>query len=98
MSMSTYVMGFRPPDEKFKKFAAIWKQCQEAGVEPPDEVSKFFEHTDPDPQGVEVRLPEGNAKNACVFDWTDGDMQQGIEVNVTKLPKDVTILRFVNSF
>ncbi len=97
MSMTTYVKGFRPPDEKFKKFAAIWKQCEDAGVNPPKEVSEFFELVDPDTKGVEVRLT-GFGKDACVSEWTDGDMRQGIEVDVTKLPKDVKILRFVNSF
>jgi len=97
MSVTTYVKGFRPPDTKFKKFAAIWKQCGDAGVSPPKEVDDFFQGVDPDPKGVEVDLPN-SGKLACVSEWTDGDMEQGIEVDVTKLPKDVTILRFVNSY
>jgi hypothetical protein len=95
--MSTVVQGFRPPDEKFKKYAAIWRQCAEAGIAPPKEVEKFFEGEEPDPQGVEVDLPEG--KDGCLKPWRNstGDAQ-GYEVDLKKLPKDVTVLRFYNGW
>ena len=97
MSMSTVVQGFRPPDEKFKKYAAIWHQCADAGVTPPKEVDKFFEGVAPDPQGVEVRLEKGEGK--CLREWRhpSGDAQ-GYEVDLRKLPKDVTVLRFYNGW
>jgi hypothetical protein len=97
MNISTIVQGFRPPDEKFKKFAAIWKQCEEAGIDPPKEVEEFFNYEAPDPQGVEVRLKEG--KDGCLKEWRhpSGDAQ-GYEVDLTKLPKDVTVIRFYNGW
>jgi hypothetical protein len=91
MSMSTTVVGFRPPDEKWQKMKAAWDGCKQAGVEPPREVTKFFEDYDPDPKGVRVNI------NAAVVIYKD-DMEEGLEVDIRKLPKDVTIVRFVNSW
>lgn len=95
MGMSTHVVGFRPPDAKFKKFAAIWKQCEEAGISPPKEVDSFFESVPPDPKGVEIDLD--GMKNGPVSAWRN-DSCDGYEVDLTKLPKDVTVLRFYNSW
>lgn len=124
MSMSTSVVGFRPPDAKWKKMKAIYDACDEAGVSIPDEVDSFFNGEPPDDAGVRVKLerdaeeteqpamvrngggfmvpaPTSNhpkkKKIGCVKPYSD-DMQEGFEVDVTKLPKDVTIIRFVNSY
>ncbi len=95
MSMSTNVIGFRPPDDKFKKFAAIWHQCEDAGVSMPREVEEFFQGVAPDPQGVKVHLKEG--KDGPVKPWKEDD-GEGFEIDLTKLPKDVKIIRFWNSW
>jgi hypothetical protein len=87
--MSTHVLGFKPPDEKWKKMKAIWDSCQAAGIDPPQEVEKFFDYCDPDPNGVEVKIE--------ATEWRD-NAREGYEIDVSKLPKDVTILRFYNSW
>jgi hypothetical protein len=92
MSVSRHVIGFRPPDEQYKKMAKAWKACEEAGVEPPAEVSRYFDDVEPDPAGMEVDLGK------AVTEWTDGDMCEGYEIDVTKLPKGVTIIRSYTSY
>jgi len=91
MSMSTSVYGFRPPDERFKEMLAIYKACTKAKIEIPAEVDEFFDGGEPDPAGVAIDL--GKAEKEF---RTDG--QEGIEIDLKKLPKDVTLIRFVNSW
>lgn len=93
MGMSTHVIGIRRPDEKWSQMKAVWDACKLAGVEPPDEVANFFEYGTPDPSGIRVEL-EGKP---CVRVFND-DMRQGFEVDIDKLPKNVTFVRFYNSW
>jgi hypothetical protein len=91
MSMSTHVVGFRPADEKWKTMKAIWDACEDAGVQIPKEVEKFFGYETPDDSGMDVDL--GNA----LTEWSD-ESREGYELDVTKIPKDLTIIRFYNSW
>ena len=95
MSMSAYVVAFRPPDQRWKTMKAVWDACAGAGVELPKEVSAFFNHDSPDDAGVKVDLlyPE---RHECVREYNERD-SEGYEIDVTKLPPGVTILRFYNS-
>ena len=95
MGMSTYVKGFRPPDEKFKKMEAAYKTCKAAGIPMPMEIEDFFDGAEPDPNGVEIDLTIGT--DAAAKKWNDG-CSQGYDVDVSKLPKDVTVIRFINSW
>jgi len=91
MSMSTYVVAFRPPDETFKKMKAIFDVCAEAGVDLPKEVSEFFDDSEPDPKGVEIKIPD------AIEPWAN-DMAQGFQIDLDKLPKDVKYIRFYNEW
>jgi hypothetical protein len=93
MSMSTHIVGFKPPDEKWKAMKAIWEACERGHVPLPREVIDFFAGNPPDDAGVEVPLD----KHACVSPHKS-EGQNGYEVDVTALPKDVTIIRFFNSW
>lgn len=92
MSMSTYIVCFRAPDEKWEKMRAVYDSCRDLGVEPPSEVLEFFNDQPPDPRGVEIPF-DGH-------EWTDpdGDSRDGIEVVIADLPPDLTHIRFVNSY
>lgn len=71
---------------------AAWDSCRAANVEPPDEVTAFFDHVHPgDEPGQEVEL--GDAAE----EWGD-DYRSGFQVAVEKIPKDVKIIRFYNSY
>jgi hypothetical protein len=91
MSMSTHIYGFRPPDEKWKKMRVIWDACVEADIPVPKQVCNFFGDDIPNSAGVQVDIKK--AVSPIRQDMTDG-----FEVDLTKLPKDVTKLRFVNSY
>lgn len=90
MSMSTHVVGFTPPDEKWQKMKDIWDACEAAKVEAPMEVQKFFDYKDPDPQGVIMEIP--------YLTWGNNDYALGIEIEVERIPKHVKIIRFYNSW
>jgi hypothetical protein len=92
MSMSTHVYGFRTPDnEQFQKMSQAWWACYHAGIDIPDEVEAYFDGEEPDPAGQQVDLA------GAWREWR-ADMQEGIEVVVSKIPSDVTVIRFVNSY
>lgn len=94
MSMTVHVVGFRPPDDKWKKMKAVWDACVKADVEIPEDVLDFFNHVAPDDRGVEVELEK---LPACTKRYrTEG--REGYEIDVTKLPYGVTVVRFYNSY
>lgn len=95
MSMSTHVVGFKPPDDKWKKMKAVWDSCAAAGMDPPKNVLEFFNWVPPDDRGVEVDLE----KHPCVAKYNPPNRgQDGFEIDVKKLPPDVTVIRFYNSY
>jgi hypothetical protein len=97
MSMSTHVVAFKPTDDKWRMMAAAWDACVNAGVTPPDAVRQFFGHEPPDPQGVEVS--EGELRKCgALREWENDKSSEGYEINVSKLPPDVTVIRFYNSY
>ncbi len=93
MGMSTHVVGFRPPDEKWHSMKKIWDSCTEAGIDIPEEVGKFFDWETPDEAGVEIDLEKTSACRKY-----NEDMRDGFEIVVAELPPDVKIIRFVNSY
>lgn len=98
MGMHSYVKGVKPADAKYRKMQAIYEQCEAADVSIPKEVDDFFNGERPDPKGVVVSL-NPSAKGP-VQEWRDeqNEMLEGFEVDITRLPKDVTIIRFINSY
>ncbi len=93
MGMSTYVSGFSPPDAKWKEMKAIWDSCHVAGVEVPSEVYNFFDGETPDERGRDVDLKSYD----CCSDWSE-EMRSGYEIDVTKIPENIKVIRFYNSW
>jgi hypothetical protein len=91
MGMSTRVEGFRPPDGDWVKMKKVWDACENADIAPPPEVQDYFENRPPDPTGVVVDISE------AVSEY-NAEMQDGYEVDLSKLAKDVKVIRFVNSY
>jgi len=89
--MSTNVVAFRPADEKWKQMKAVYDACDKAGVSIPEEVDDFFNGEPPDEAGVEVAIAH------AMQEWND-DGGEGYEVDISKLPKDIKIIRFYNSW
>jgi len=88
--MSTNVVGFIPPDDNWKKMKKIWDTCKEMNIEPPIEVLDFFDGSQPDDNGKEVGLP--------IDKWNDDMSRSGFELEIDKIPENVKIIRFYNSW
>ncbi len=93
MSMTTSVVGIVPPDAKWREMKAVWDSCTKAGVPVPEKVSTFFNDENPDEAGVVVDL----YKSPAVKEWNAED-EQGLEVELAKLPPHIKFLRFCNSY
>jgi len=94
MGMSTNIIGFRPPDEKWKKMKAAWDSCREAGIDLPDELWEFFGGSGPDEAGIKIDLEE---EEGVVEDYT-GDGESGYDVLLSNLPDSIDRIRFYNSW
>lgn len=93
--MSTWwdVIGVRPPDEKWQQMKAIYDACAAAGVEIPQEVDDFFNGEKPDPDGIRVSLEPSGAVTELENEYYSGKV-----VELAKLPKNITHLRFFISW
>ena len=89
MGMSTHVVGFRPPDEKWYQMKSIWDACVEASISVPDEVLVFFCDNDPEDAGIEVELK---------LEPYTGKGEEGYDVILSEVPKSVDRIRFYNSW
>jgi len=88
MYKKSYVLGGKPADDKYKKMAAAWEACTDAGVDIPVEIEEFFNYTKPD----------GNTIWSEIKDAITMDCDYGIElwvVDLKKLPDDITLIKFM---
>lgn len=91
MTQSLRLSAYVPPDERWEQMARIFFACKEARVEPPYEVSEYFEDGEPEPHGKEVSL-KGLAREY------KADMHWGLEIEVGKIPENAKVLRFYISY
>lgn len=100
MGMSMHVIGFKPPDETWEKMKAVWDACTAADLAPPPAVEEFFDWKKPDGSGVKIDL-RGSAcceeYEACCEEYEEGG-KVGFEIDLSKLPADVKVIRFYNSW
>ncbi len=94
MSMSTHVEAFAPPDDKWKKMKAVWDSCQKAGIVLPIEVEVYFNGEEPDEAGVKIELKDDHP---AISEYS-ADSASGYEIDLTKLPAHIKIIRVVNSY
>jgi hypothetical protein len=99
--MGLSVMAITPPNEEWEKMKTIWEACEAANVEVPAAVDQFFDGMPPDEKGVVLflnDLMDGRGHHLCLSLYTNEEMEEeGYEVDLSKLPKGVTFLRFVYS-
>jgi hypothetical protein len=95
MGMHSYVLGFREPDEKWHQMKSVWDACKAADIDSPKEVEMFFGGEAPDPSGIETPLSYG--KSPCCSEYKS-DMREGFEIDISKLPDNITKIRFVNAY
>lgn len=93
MGMSTHVIGFRPPDERWHQMKSAYDALKKAGLEIPDEIGRFFDWESPDPSGQEVKLKKGDHYS----EWNE-DSRSGYEIDIRKLPPETHIIRVYNAW
>jgi hypothetical protein len=98
MGMSTHVSGVRDLDGRFKQMINVKLACEAANIEYPREVNEYFLDYDPgcDVEDLERYMSEVAIENACTCD--NYDATESYEVDITKLPEDITKVRFINSW
>ena len=96
MSMSLHVKGIVMPDDQHKKIMAVVKACHEAKVDLPAMVEKYFKGTDyegSEPGYILEECGEGMSIRVPQESWSVSECQ-GIDVEISKLPPNITKLRF----
>lgn len=96
VSMSMCVVAFKSPDEEYTKMKAAYDACAAAGVNPPAKVSDYFGDEKPSDKGGLIDLRRCGAKNTpheCLSKY-NAEMEEGFEIDVTKLPPGVKFVRF----
>ena len=92
MGMSTWVVGFKPADAEWNKMLKVWESCENAGVNAPDEVLEFFNDEDPTGKpGMQVDI-SGACTEHCA------EMEDGYNIDISKLPPGVKFVRVFNSY
>lgn len=93
MSVSYGVKGLKPVTEDYKKRLEIYKSCRELKINPPDEIRKYFEDDgEPCDDGIIVYLKKD------VVNESTGYSSVYYDVDLSKLPKGVTKVRFEVSY
>lgn len=82
-----FITGYREPTPEFEKMKAIYLHCQDLKIDPPDAVQKYFPSEPGDGPNVDLY------KHESVTEWST-DYAEGYEVDLSKLPKGTTKLRF----
>ncbi len=92
MGASPFIQGFKSKDgEDFKKHEKVLRACLDAGIKKlPEETAIYFGD-----DAVELCVLEESLEaslNGCYEDY-QGDMEDGYEIKVKDIPKDVDIIR-----
>lgn len=89
---SVEVVAIKPPNAKWLKMKEVWDSCRAADIGTPKEVADFFNGEAPDENGVVIEITK---KPGCrpFFEEVDGLSEEGYILDISKLPKDATLLR-----
>lgn len=95
MSMSSHVVFLRSKDnEEYQKMLKVKRVCDETGIEYPKEVESYFSGDGDYEIGEDVPLYMDADKETKEY---NGDMEKGLEIKVSDIPKGVEVIRFYNS-
>lgn len=97
MSMSSHIVAFRSENKgKYLKLKKAFEACKEAGIEfayMPREIQDYFKWSENPEEALQIEL-----QIDVHYTHYSEDMEDGFEVKLTDLPKEVTKLRFYNSY
>ncbi len=91
MGMSTHIIAFRPPDKEWLEMKQVYDACLTAGIDIPGQVEAFFGGDRPDDSGVRIDI------SLLLEEWQE-ESRQGYQLDLSKLPDGIKILRFYNSW
>jgi hypothetical protein len=97
MGMNTHVVGFKAPNDKWKRMKKAYEACVEAGIEIPESIDDFFGGEMPDEGGIEVEIEY----HSSVQRFSDPHPRDGFIVDIKGLLEhypDLTHIRFFNSY
>lgn len=98
MGMSTHIQAFVPDtDLDYQRHKKVVAMCLQLSVSLPSETAAYFNAHNPRHVNPEEKLEIELVEDIHYTDWSD-DSSQGYEVDLTKLPKGVTKLRFYNNW
>ena len=92
MSVYSYIQGLKPKTEEYENKLQIYKLCRKANVNVPEEVEKYFDGEICE-EGILTDIPQDAVK-----EYADDCCRDFLEVDLTKIPSDITKIRFVNSY
>lgn len=96
--MTTKIIGFvSDTSDDYKKHKEILLMCIKHSVSMPSETQKYFGSNYAYIELLDEKL-EFKLNFNEHYDEYSADMQHGFEVNLTKLPKKITRLRFYNDY
>jgi hypothetical protein len=90
MSVNISIIGYKPPDNNWKRMKAVYDACVMADVKIPQDVVKFFNGNPPSDLGVSVYMT--SEKREYCKDVSGGN-GYGYEIDVEKMPKDIKIIK-----
>lgn len=100
MGMGTSIVGFRDLDED-SEFQKMWKvklACEEAGIDYPQEVVDYFKYPGEGEECLRSEKAHIDLGDAVQEAPDKMDHEEAWVVDITKLPKECTMIRFANSW
>lgn len=96
--MSTHIEAFIPDTDKdYQKHKKVLLACLEADISLPKETEEYFGYSYPEEWMLDDKLSVKLVKDTHYVRW-GRDSSEGFEIDLAKLPKGVTKIRFYNSY
>ena len=96
--MSTRLEAFIPDtDPMYQKMKKVYLACEEAEIELPQAAAEYFGSKYTEDGLLEKKL-RFVLEYGTHYKEYNGDMVEGFEVYISKLPKDIDSIRFTNNY
>lgn len=80
------------PDSKWLEMKVIWDACEKAGINPPNEVNRYFDGC-PDESKMVMSLESLNHYDIAMEPIDRHDKNSGFIIHLDKIPENVTQIR-----
>ena len=96
MDMSSYVVGVRDLDGKFKKMMRVKRACEDAGVGYPQDLCDYLPYEPEESESLFTEEMESIDLDGIIKEGGDGH-RQWLELDVDKIPDEAKKIRFYHS-